>query len=157
MFEMNSAEWGAPKPNSSGGPRGSFAALGISAHREDLDRLREIFSRMNWILREARSRHEAGIVLCSHRMPVIICDRHLPDGHWTDIMSLVAPLVEPPCVIVMSDEVDRCSTSEVINMGGYGILRKPLNEVEAIHVLVAAHRSWQTIWRGGGICGASAA
>jgi DNA-binding NtrC family response regulator len=149
MFEMNSAY--------SMGPKDPFAALGISAHREDLERLREIFSRMNWTLREARSRHEAGILLCSHRMPVIICDRHLPDGHWTDIMSLVAPLVEPPWVIVMSDAVDQCLTAEVFVMGGYGILRKPLIETEAIHVLAAAHVSWQTKWRRGSNCKASAA
>jgi DNA-binding NtrC family response regulator len=131
--------------------------LGISAHREDLERLRDIFNRMNWTFREARSRHEANIVLCSHRMPVIICDRHLPDGHWTDIMSLVAPLVEPPWVIVMSDAVEHSWTSEVFVMGGYGVLRKPLNETEATGLLVAAYRSWQTTWGGRRTFKASAA
>jgi hypothetical protein len=90
-------------------------------------------------------------------MPVILCDRYLPDGHWTDIVSLVAPLVEPPWVIVMSDSVEQCWTSEVLVMGGYGVLRKPLNETEATHVLVAAHRNWQTKWRRGRNCKASAA
>jgi len=153
MSAMNTLQ-----PNSSEAmPTDSFAALGVTPCREDLKRLRELFSRMRWTLHEARSCREASIVLCFRRMPVILCDRYLPDGHWTDILSLVAPLVEPPWVIVMSDSVEQCWTSEVRVMGGYGVLRKPLNETEATPVLVAAHRSWQALWGGRGVGRASAA
>jgi len=146
------------QPNSSGAmPTDSLATLGVTPCREDLKRLRELFSRMRWRLHEARSCHEASIVLCSQRMPVILCDRYLPDGHWTDILSLVAPLVEPPWVIVMSDLVEQSWISEVLVMGGYGVLRKPLNETETTRVLVVAHRNWQTKWHRGRNCKASAA
>ena len=125
------------------GPRDSFTVLGISAHPKDLDRLRDILSRMKWNLREARSCHEAMMVLCSYWMPIIVCDRSLPDGNWKDILSLTAPLLEPPSVIVMSEVVDDSWSAEVLDMRGYGVLAKPLDEGEVTRVLVAACRSWQ--------------
>jgi DNA-binding NtrC family response regulator len=127
---------------------GVLAALGISAHAEDLDRLREIFSRMNWKLQEARSCHEAAALLCLDRMPVIICDYSFADGNWKDILSLTAPLLESPRVIVMSGSVEASWTSEVLDMGGYGVLAKPLDNTQVTHVLVAAYRSWLTNWPG---------
>jgi hypothetical protein len=90
-------------------------------------------------------------------MPVIICDRYLPDPHWTDILSMVAPLPEPPWVVVMSDSVEHCWASEVVVMGGYGVLAKPLNETEAANVLVSAYRNWQALWGARNVGRASAA
>jgi DNA-binding response OmpR family regulator len=120
------------------------SALGISAHTEDLDRLREIFRRLKWKFHEARSCREASVVLCSYRMPIIICDRALPDGTWMDILSLTAPLLESPRVIVMSASFEGFRSSEVLDMSGYGVLAKPLDESEVTRTLLAAHRSWHS-------------
>jgi hypothetical protein len=75
---------------------GAFAALGISSNPNDLHRLREILTGMRSKLHGAQSCHEAGTLLCSFRMPIIVCDRLLPDGNWKDILSLTAPLLESP-------------------------------------------------------------
>jgi DNA-binding NarL/FixJ family response regulator len=96
------------------------------------------------------------IVLCSYRMPIIVCDRSLPDGNWKDILSLTAPLLEPPRVIVMSEAVDDSWSAEVLDMRGYGVLVKPLHEGEVTRVLVAACRSLQPTG-GGTRIGANAA
>jgi AmiR/NasT family two-component response regulator len=127
---------------------GAFAALGVSAHPNDLHRLREILTGMRSKLHEARSCHEASTLLCSFRMPIIVCDRLLPDGNWKDILSLTAPLLESPHVIVMSEAVEPSWASEVREMGGYGVLAKPLDETEVIRILVVALRSWQNAWAG---------
>jgi DNA-binding NarL/FixJ family response regulator len=123
----------------------SFTALGISTHLEDLNRLRDILSRMEWRLHEAQSCHEAMIQLCAHRMPIILCDRSLPDGNWKDILSLTAPLLDPPRVIVMSEEVGDSWSTEVLDMHAYGVLAKPLEEGEVTRVLLAC-ASWQSEW-----------
>jgi DNA-binding NtrC family response regulator len=130
-------------------PEDYFAALGISAHRADLDRLRDILGRMKWKLHEARSCHEATTVLSSYWMPIIICDRLLPDGTWKDILSLTAPLLEPPSVIVMSEAVDDSWFAEVLDMRGYGVLAKPLDEGEVTRILVAACPGGRSLSAGG--------
>jgi DNA-binding NtrC family response regulator len=127
---------------------GAFTALGISAHLNDLHRLREILKGMGSKLHEARSCHEASTLLCSFRMPIIVCDLLLPDGNWKDILSLTAPLLESPHVIVMSEAVQPSLASEVQEMGGYGVLGKPLDEAEVTRILVAAFRSWENAWAG---------
>jgi AmiR/NasT family two-component response regulator len=81
-------------------------------------------------------------------MPIIVCDRLLPDGNWKDILSLTAPLLESPHVIVMSEAVEPSWDSQVREMGGYGVLAKPLDETEVTRILVAALRSWQNAWAG---------
>jgi len=149
MSTLDADELGLdPNTGSSGeAPCGSSTALGISAHSEDLDRLREILRRMKWKLHEARSCRQATLVLCSYRMPIILCDRLLPDGTWKDILSMTAPLLDSPRVIVMSSAVEGFGPSEVWNMNGYGVLAKPLVEAEVTRVLVAAHRSCQRVSR----------
>jgi DNA-binding response OmpR family regulator len=132
-------------------PGDVFTVLGISAHPKDLDRLRNILSRINWKLREARSCHEATTVLSCYWMPIIICDRSLPDGNWKDILSLTAPLLEPPRVIVMSDAVDDSWSAEVLDMRGYGVLAKPLDEGEVTRILGAVCPNWRSGWAGTGI------
>ena len=77
-----------------------FAVLGISSHREDLATLGSMFQRRGWKFHEARSLREASAILCAHWVPLIICDRSLADGNWKDILSLTAPLLEMPRVIV---------------------------------------------------------
>ena len=81
-------------------------------------------------------------------MPIIICDRSLPDGNWKDILSLTAPMQEPPRVIVMSEAVNDSWSAEVLGMRGYGVLPKPLNEGEVTRVLVAACPGGRSLWAG---------
>ena len=125
----------------SAGPGVVFAALGISAHREDLARLREIFNRMGWKLREARSWREASSVLSAHWLPVVLCDRSLPDGDWKDVVSLTAPLLDSPRVIVMSESSSSSWTAEVTEMGAYAVLAKPIKEDDVIQVMTASCQS----------------
>ena len=116
-----------------------FAALCVSADSRVVFRLRESFGRMGWKLYEARSCREASKVLGSYRMPIILCDSSLPDGQWRDILSLVAPLLEPPRVIVLADAARDTSRSEVLGMGGDGVLSRTWSEDE-IAALPAVYR-----------------
>jgi DNA-binding NarL/FixJ family response regulator len=79
-------------------------------------------------------------------MPIIVCDRSLPDGNWKDILSLTAPLLEPPRVIVMSRSIEASWASEVRDMHGYAVLVKPLDEREVTRVVAAACQGWQGTW-----------
>jgi CheY-like chemotaxis protein len=71
-------------------------------------------------------------------MDVIICDCHLSDGTWKDVLSYIAGLTNPPAVVVTSSIAGRDLRAEVQGLGGYDVLTKPFAEEEVWHVLSAA-------------------
>jgi len=79
--------------------------------------------------------HEALSFLCYDRVPVIVCERDLPDGSWRDMLSHVADMIEPPSLIVTSRLADEYLWSEVLNQGGCDVLAKPFSETEVRYVL----------------------
>ncbi len=90
-----------------------------------------------------RTYREALGVLCRDRIAVIICERDLPDGKWKDLLSQIAPITDPPCLIVASRLADEFLWAEVLNLGGYDVLAKPFDAEEVARVVALACESWQ--------------
>lgn len=74
---------------------------------------------------------------------VIVCERDLPDGSWKDMLQAIGVHEHAPHLIVVSALADECLWSEVLNLGGYDVLLKPLNSSELFRVLSSAARSWR--------------
>src|SRR5258708_6771565 len=109
--------------------------LAVSACRENHVFLKQVFRDTNWELREARTYRDALMILCTDRMPVVICESCLPDGNWKDILSQVAVLPDAPRLIVTSREPDERLWAEVLNMGGYDVLTTPFEKDEVIRAV----------------------
>jgi DNA-binding response OmpR family regulator len=144
-IEMPQQEAGA-EPNRSG--NGGFSRAGgrqtrcgilsISACSSDYDALRGILNDPVWQITRATSLHQAIGCLCRDRPAVIICDSHLPDGNWRDLLSYIAALMDPPVLIVTAGSADQHLLSEVLDLGGYCVLTKPFQADEIGPVLAAA-------------------
>ena len=122
----------APQPSHIG------QILSISPRREDHLVLRYMLDDVK--ISTAGSCREAVTFLCLDRVPVIVCERDLPDGTWKDILGNTAELTEPPALIVTSRLADDYLWAEVLNLGGYDVLAKPFREPEVKRVLAAALR-----------------
>ena len=114
--------------------------LTISPTLEDHDALRRILQEPDWSITCAFSYQQALACLCRDRMDIILCDCHLPDGAWRDILSHIAAMTQPPSVIVMSATADANLRAEVRTLGGYQLLSKPFLPEEVERVVSAA---WQ--------------
>jgi DNA-binding response OmpR family regulator len=114
--------------------------LSISATPEDHDALRCVLHDPGWRITQAFSCQQAIACLCRDRVGVIVCDCHLPDGTWRDILSYIAELIEPSAVIVTSSAADTYLRAEVRALGGYEVLSKPFLPEEVRRVIIAA---WQ--------------
>jgi hypothetical protein len=112
--------------------------LSISPRREDHLVLRYMLDGVK--IATAGTYREAVTFLCLDRVPVIVCERDLPDGTWKDILGNTAELTEPPALIVTSRLADDYLWAEVLNLGGYDVLAKPFREPEVKRVLAAALR-----------------
>jgi CheY-like chemotaxis protein len=114
--------------------------LAISARLEDHESLRHILKEPDWSITRASSCQQAIACLCRDRMGIILCDSHLPDGTWRDILSHIAEMTEPPTVIVTSASADPNLRAEVRALGGYQLLSKPFFPEEVGRVVSSAWR-----------------
>jgi Response regulator containing CheY-like receiver, AAA-type ATPase, and DNA-binding domains len=119
-----------------------ISILVVSPQAEDHRSIRAILRRYNWTLHTASSIAEALGFLETNEVPVIVCERELPDGSWKDLLEAVAGRERPPRVVVMSALAEERLWLEVLNLGGYDLLLKPLDSSELFRVLAIAARSW---------------
>jgi DNA-binding response OmpR family regulator len=124
-------------------PERTVTVLEISPFESDHAALQRIFSHSNWKLHISRTCSEAIRLLKSKLIPVILCERDLPDGSWKDIVERTAQAANPPAVIVSSRLADDHLWSEVLNLGGYNVLSKPFNDSEVFRDVSLAWLHWK--------------
>jgi len=74
--------------------------------------------------------------------PIIIWDRDLPGQDWRNVVHALASLPQRPCVLLLSRVVDDYLWNEVVRVGGYDVLSKPLKEAEVQRVVRLAWSYW---------------
>lgn len=118
----------------------------ISPFDEDHRHLREILAHSKWQLHSVRTQAEALAFLLDNPTPVALCESELPDGTWRDMLSQLARVRFPPMLVVTSRLADELLWSEVLNLGGYNVLAKPLDMKEVFHVVSLAWLLWKRQW-----------
>ena len=78
-------------------------------------------------------------------VPVILLDRDWPRTDWRVILQSLAASAHPACVILVSGVADDNLLREVIRLGGYDVVPKPLREDAVARVLKLALSYWTSI------------
>ncbi|MBL8290879.1 MAG: response regulator [Bryobacterales bacterium] len=116
----------------------------ISPFKEDHIFVARIFDGVTWRVSGVSSCAEALEILPAWRSAVVICDSELPDGDWKEILEALVLLPCPPPMVVTSRLADERLWGEVLHLGGYDVLAKPLDKRE---VLWAVNSAWQQCYR----------
>jgi two-component system, OmpR family, response regulator CpxR len=116
----------------------SGSVLLVSADKQDHPRFQKIVQPMRCRVGSAGSCDEAVRRIRRDRPLILICDVSLPDGSWKDLLSHIAPMPDAPLLIVISTHADDHLWSEVLNLGGYDVLSKPLADDEVLRVISLA-------------------
>lgn len=124
-------------------PPRTVTVLEVSPDASDHATLSEIFSHSNWKLHVARTCAEAVAFLTKKLIPVVVCERDLPDGSWKDILERTSRAINPPALIVSSRFADDRLWSEVLNLGGYNVLIKPFQRSEVFRDVSLAWLTWK--------------
>jgi len=114
--------------------------LSVFADQQDSALLESIVKSSGWQVFTAGSIHEATQILHRNDVSIVLCDHILPDGSWKLILGELRDLPHMPALIVASTLADDALWAEVLNMGAYDLLAKPLRADEVLRTIDTAPR-----------------
>ena len=117
--------------------------LAISAHDDDHRQLDRILSRSNWRVHHAKNRLEMNAIVQAQPISVILCDQEFSDGDWKTVLREIVEIENPPLLVITTREDDDVLWAEVLNLGGYDVLLKPLDANEVIRIMSLAWLCWR--------------
>lgn len=123
--------------------RPPVAILSVSPSPEDHDVLQRILQKSDWKIQAASTFCLARQLVREQGLTGIICEADLSPNAWKDLLAEALSLPQPPFFIVVSADTDPHLCAEVLNMGAYDILIKPLQAAEVIRALDVAVAHWQ--------------
>ena len=113
--------------------------LAITRGADEKAALVRIAADLRWKLTIAASTDEAIQLLGDEPLPLVICDRDLPDEDWRQAVARIAGRRDVLCVVLASAVVDDYLWDEVIKQRGYDVVNKPF---EADQLRRAATFAW---------------
>lgn len=122
---------------------GLIRILSISPFREDHLYLQRILGQSKWILDTAGDLQDALASLERRDTSVVICERDLMPGSWTDILDHTSRLPHPPSVVITSRLADERLWSEILNRGAWDLLAKPFDRMELVRSVKSAWEHWR--------------
>jgi DNA-binding NtrC family response regulator len=117
--------------------------LYISPLQDDHSSLQSIVAHSTWTLFKAE-RIETALAVCEkHIIPVVLCERDLMPGAWTDVMERLHERPNPPSLIVTSRLADEHLWAKALNLGAWDVLAKPFDRTEVLRSVKSAWQHWQ--------------
>jgi CheY-like chemotaxis protein len=95
-------------------------------------------------VRFAESCAEAGALSERLRSPIILFDRDWPGTEWRTAVASLAASPHGACVVLLSGVSDDYLRQEVIRMGGYDVLPKPLRAENVQRAVKLALSYWNS-------------
>ena len=139
-------------------PAKQLPILSVSPNEEDHQLLQAVFGHTKWLLFKAPDLATAVELLREHDIAVLLCERDLLLGTWTDVLEHVQTLPNAPSLIVTSRLADDRLWLEALNLGAWDVLLKPFDRLEVIRSVKSArqHRHDQIHVRGEAVKGLGA-
>jgi len=122
---------------------GLIKILSVSPYREDHLYLQRIFGHSKWMVHTADCLQSALAMLQRHDTSVVICERDLMPGCWTDVLDHTTHLPHPPSLVITSRLADERLWSEILNRGAWDLLSKPFDRNELVRSVRSAWEHWR--------------
>lgn len=123
-----------------GRPSAVADVLSIGANPTLAVYLAGLFGKFRWTVRLSANLEEAREYLRNHQAAVVICEEALPDANWQDALWAVSSIPDAPMFVVIGG--DKALLDEVLALGGFDVLTRPLREAEVIWTVASAWHEW---------------
>lgn len=120
-----------------------ITVLAVTAAADEAVFLDTLAGRTRWKIDRARTVAEAAAFMKNNEVAVVLSAAELPDGTWKDVLAGVVAHGRRARVIVLAGRADDHIWSEVLDSGGYDVLTKPFDAMEAVRVISLAWRQWR--------------
>jgi len=100
-----------------------------------------LFQRFRWVVDYDMSFGKALYSIRHMATAVIVCEEQLPDGSWQSWASSLRSAPNAPELIVVGN--DRSLRSEVLALGGFDALTRPLREADVVWAVASAWHQWR--------------
>jgi DNA-binding NtrC family response regulator len=122
---------------------GKLTVLSVSPQDEDHLSLQAITGRSkHWMQFTACDLASALALLEQHEIAVVVCERDLLPGAWTDVLERIQSMPIAPSLIVTSRVADERLWAEALNLGAWDVLAKPFDRMEVIRSVKSAWQHW---------------
>jgi DNA-binding NtrC family response regulator len=81
-------------------------------------------------------------ILPSEQISVVLCERDLSPGAWTDLLEHLNDVPHAPTVIVASRLANEQIWAEALNPGAWDVLAKPFERTEVLRTIGVAWHHW---------------
>lgn len=99
-----------------------------------------LFQKSGWIIARARTCAASVSFLRYNSAAVAVCEESLPDGFWHDAATALSSLTDAPALVVVGD--DQSLVHEVVALGGFDLLVRPLREADVVWTIASAWHAW---------------
>lgn len=132
-----------------------IAVLSVSPSEEDhfylqsifSDPLRTLFPDIAFTITAKSTISAAKSALKQGRISIVVCEYDLSPGSWRELLEFLEGMPAAPPLIVTSRVADERMWAEVLNLGGYDVLARPLSGEEVIRTIASAWSLWQHRFR----------
>jgi DNA-binding NtrC family response regulator len=122
-------------------PRTVTDVLSVGANATLHVYLSGLFQRFHWTVSHDMSFLNALRSIRRRTTAVVVCEEQLPDGSWRSWASRLRSVPDAPELIVVGD--DRSLRSEVLALGGFDALMRPLREADVVWAVASAWHQWR--------------
>lgn len=127
--------------------RRPVSLLGVALSAEDWASIRQSPILGDALAFSAGSCSELSGRIAEHPPDIVISCSELPDGTWKNALAACQRLSVPPPVIVASRLADEHLWAEVLNLGGFDLIARPLDARELGWIVRSALRLRDAAWR----------
>lgn len=120
-----------------------LSLLGILADASDGMELRRTAASSDWRVLTTHNGHETLTLLNRNLISIVIYDRDLSDD-WRTMIRQSARSASKPAVILASRVVDQYLWQEVVDNGGYDVIKKPFDTEEVRRTVNLAWTYWKS-------------
>ncbi len=131
------------QPKAEGDLTRIVTVLSVSPVAEDHALLQAIFEHTKWELHTAASVPTALAVMRRREIGVVLCERDLRPGTWSDMLDELRLLPGAPPLIIASRLADDRLWAEALNLGAYDVLVKPFERTELVRSVSLAWLHWR--------------
>ena len=121
-------------------PEARLRILGLSLLLQDMCVLERLGKQHNWDVRFTSSPRQAFTLASQTHFELILCDRFQPGYPWREVMERFSACSPQSCILLVSPVADEYMWQEVLQRGGYDVLRRPLSDSSTLHAVEAVLR-----------------